>query len=199
MKLPLADCRRPLALPRRTPGRLAIDHRRSFAGLRQGLGFTLIEIMIVVAIIGLIAAMGAPSIGKALQKEGMRKAVSDVEDVFFSAREQAIFQNKKVAVIFYPNQNRFGVEGTSAGSDEGGTVVNHHSGKTLVATLPEGVQFAMLDIFRQDYVQSDWARVFFNPDGTADEAVIVLISKGRTQKITLEYATGLPVVSAVDQ
>ena len=68
-----------------------------------------------------------------------------------------------------------------------------------MATLPDGVEFGMLDIYRQDYVQSDWAKIFFSPDGTCDEAVIVLISKGRAQKITLEYATGLPVATAVDQ
>jgi prepilin-type N-terminal cleavage/methylation domain-containing protein len=151
--------------------------------------FTLIEIMIVVAIIGLLAAMGMPSLAKALQKEGMRKAVSDVQDVFFTARERAIISNQKVAAVFYPKERRFEAEG-------GG---NTHSGKTTSATLPDGVEFAMLDIFRQDYSQSDWAKVFFNPDGTSDEAVIVLISKGRAQKITLEYATGLPVVSSADQ
>ena len=37
--------------------------------------------MVVVAIIGLIAAMGLPSIIMALQKDGMRKAVSDVQDI----------------------------------------------------------------------------------------------------------------------
>ena len=57
----------------------------------------------------------------------------------------------------------------------------------------------MLDIFRQDYVESEWAKIFFNPDGTCDEAVIVLLSKGEREKITLEYATGLPVVSDVDR
>ena len=35
--------------------------------------FTLIEIMIVVAIIGLIAAMGVPSILQIFRKEGMRE------------------------------------------------------------------------------------------------------------------------------
>ena len=158
--------------------------------------FTLIEIMIVVGIIGLMAAMGVPSIVKALQKDGMRKAVSDVQDVFFSAREKAILTNQKTAAVFYPRERRFGVEGAAGG---GGTVVNTHSGKTVVATLPDGIEFGMLDIFRQDYVQSDWAKIFFNPDGTCDEAVIVLIGKGGSEKITLEYATGMPVTSDVDK
>jgi prepilin-type N-terminal cleavage/methylation domain-containing protein len=160
--------------------------------------FTLIEIMIVVAIIGLVAAMGVPALNKMWQKDGMRKAVSDVQDVFFSARERAIINNTKVAVVIYPSSadRRFGVEGTASNA---GTVVNSHSGKTLVATLPDGIEFGMLDIFRQDYSQSDPARIWFSPDGTCDEAVIILIGKGGAQKITLEYATGMPVVSGVDQ
>ena len=56
--------------------------------------------MIVVAIIGLIAAMGVPSILQIFRKEGMRKAVSDVKDVFAEARAQAILKNQKTASFF---------------------------------------------------------------------------------------------------
>jgi hypothetical protein len=56
-----------------------------------------------------------------------------------------------------------------------------------------------LDIFHRDYSQSEPARIFFNSDGTSDEAEIVLVYKGQRMRITLEYATGLPVVNNADQ
>jgi prepilin-type N-terminal cleavage/methylation domain-containing protein len=221
MKLPLADCRLPLACRNaavaqtgsllcrrlatcggRSAVKLPIDsrvrrRRASIFHLPSSIfadAFTLIEIMIVVGIIGLLAAMGAPALNKMLQKEGMRKALSDIEDVCFSAREQAIVFNKTTAVVFYPRERRFEVDGGG-----GGGGINVHSGKVTSATLPEGVELGMLDIFRRDYVQSDWAKIYFNSDGTCDEAVIVLIAKGQSEKITLEYATGMPTVSPVDQ
>jgi hypothetical protein len=59
----------------------------------------------------------------------------------------------------------------------------------------------MLEIYRQDYMLSEPALIYFNPDGTCDEAIIVIEAKGGTEseKITLEYATGMPTVTAVDQ
>jgi len=154
--------------------------------------FTLIEVMIVVAIMGLIAAMGVPSILQTFHKEGMRKAVSDVMDVCGEARARAILQNQKTAVIFYPSERRFGVDGAAGGK-------NASSGRVTSAVLPNGVELAMLDINLQDYGASPWARVFFNPDGTSDEMTLVLISRGEREKITLEFSTGLAFVSDVDK
>ena len=157
---------------------------------RRAAGFTLMEIMIVVAIIGLIAAMGLPAIMKALQKDGMRKALSDITDVCASARAKAIFSGQPVAVVFHPGDHVFSVEGGGPG---------HGSVYVASSQLPVDVEFAMLDINQQDYGASDWAKVFFYPNGTSDEMTVVLHDRMDWRKITLEFSTALTKVSDVDR
>ena len=152
-------------------------------------GFTLIEIMVVVAIMGLIMAMGVPSLLASLKKEGMRKAISDIQDVCAQARGQAIMQNRIVAVTFHPLDRSFSTDGGGAGA----------SGKVTSSALPQGVFFAMLDINLMDFGASDVAWVRFFPDGTSDEMTVVLHAKDQWRKITLEYSTGIPMLSDVDK
>ena len=152
--------------------------------------FTLIEIMIVVAIMGLIAAMGLPALMKVIQKEGMRKALSDVTDVCASARARAILLNQTIAVTFHPAARSFSVEG--GGAPGGGLLVSS-------SALPDGVEFAMLDINQQDFSASEWGKVRFFPNGTSDELTVVLHDKDAWHKITLEFATGMATVSDVDR
>jgi prepilin-type N-terminal cleavage/methylation domain-containing protein len=139
-----------------------------------GRAFTLIELMIVVAIVGLVAAMGMPSILQALRKDGMRKAVSDVNEVLENARAKAIYSGKTTEVTFRPLEKR--IESTA---------------------LPDGVDIAMLDINLLDYGASDEARVRFFPNGTCDELTLVLHFRDQWQKITLEFSTALASVAPV--
>ena len=152
--------------------------------------FTLIEMMVVVAIVGLMAAMGVPSLMQALQKEGMRKAVSELTDVCGAARAKAILQNRTVAVVFHPGEKSFAVEG--GGPGKGSTYVSE-------SKLPDSVEFAMLDINMQDFGASEWARVRFFANGTSDEMTLVLHDRAQWKKITLEFATAIANVSEVDR
>ncbi|HZL14274.1 MAG TPA: type II secretion system protein [Verrucomicrobiae bacterium] len=140
---------------------------------RRQKAFTLIEIMVVVAIIGLMAAIGIPSMLLQLKKEGMRKAVSDVKDVLTDARAKAILNNQITYVTFHPAEKK----------------LESSTGKS--ATLDDNVDIAMLDINLMDFSQSEVARVRFFPNGTSDELMLVLISGGQRMKITLEFSTGI--------
>jgi len=135
--------------------------------------FTLIEIMIVVAIIGLIAAMGIPSMLLMLQKDGMRKAASDVTELLGDARAQAILKNHNTYVSFRPADNR----------------LDSSIGKSV--TLPDGVAMEAIGINLMDYSQTEESRVWFFPNGTSDELTLVLHSGDEWRKITLEFSTAI--------
>jgi len=135
--------------------------------------FTLIEIMIVVAIIGLIAAMGVPSLLQMVQKEGMRKAVSDVTELLGDARADAILKGRNVYVSFRPADNR----------------LDSSLGKSVV--LPERVAMEAIGINLMDFSQTEESRVWFYPNGTSDELTLVLLSGTDRRKITLEFSTAI--------
>ena len=155
---------------------------------RSRSAYTLIELMIVVAIIGLVAAMGLPALDRMLMKRGMRKAVSDFTDVCLSARARAIFSGHTTSVIFRPPDRTFAAEG-------GGS--SHGSPYVASGQLPKDVDLAAFGINSLDFTESDFGRVFFYSDGTCDEMTLVLRSHGDEEKISLEYATGYPVVTDV--
>jgi type II secretion system protein H len=158
---------------------------------RRGAAFTLIELMIVIAIMGLIAAMGLPSLLKAMQKEGMRKALSDIHDCCEEARTRAIIYQTKVGVTFQPQTHAYSVTGGAA---------VHDSPYVKSAELPKGVSMDMLFIARLDYFDSpNPSTVWFYPNGTSDEMTIVLHDNTQSRMLTLEFATASLTVSDVNR
>ncbi len=145
---------------------------------RKSVGaFTLIEIMVVVAIMGIILAAGIPSLYTVLHKEGFRKAVSDVLEVCDAARSRAILKGTVTDIDFHP------MEGWCEVSS---------GGPARRANFADHATVEMLEINMQDCRTDDSVRVRFYPNGTSDEMTFVLRSdKNEWRRIDLEITTGL--------
>jgi type II secretion system protein H len=157
---------------------------------RASLGaFTLIEIMMVVAIIGLVMTMGVPGILRTKQQEPMRKAVNDVMEICSHARGQAILHGEPMAVIFHPQSKQIGLEPASPAGDSKPSASGAPS--LNFAQFADSITLDMLDINLLEYKDADEARVRFFPNGTSDEMTLILHSGDQYRKITLEVTTGL--------
>ncbi len=159
--------------------------------------FTLIEIMLVVALIALISTTAIPAIYQLSKKEGMRRAVQDLLDVCENARAQAVFSGKAVAIVFYPLERRFGISGSpmasvdpATGEAKAGPVAAPGTG--LTGGIPENITLEMLDVNQSEYKDSETAVVWFYPNGTCEELTINYRSeKGEFRWIKLEPATSM--------
>ena len=176
---------------------------RSATRLRAG--FTLIEIMIVIGIMGIIMTIGVPMVYKVFRKQPLTKAITDVVEVCSHARALAIMQARMVEVVFHPLDGRFEVAGASAPKKRRGdddifqtTSGPASSASGLSSQISNRVMIEMLDVNLTEYKNAEEARVRFYPNGTCDELTIILRSdENEWRKISYEVTTGLASVGSV--
>lgn len=143
-----------------------------FNGLTARSAFTLIEIMIVVAIMGMILLAGIPSLYRLMHKEGFRKTLSDIVEVCNDTRRDAIMNNRPSDFVLHPQ------DGTFEGAGKKGKI--------------ENASIELLEVNLLDYKSADVVHVRFFPNGTSDEMWLVLQSdKGEWCRIALEITTGM--------
>jgi len=182
--------------------------------------FTLIEIMVVVAIMAIVMTLAIPMIYQQLHPESMRKAVSEVMEACSHARARAILDGVQVDLVIRPADGQFDLSvGSSAppplpslggnqmfSPDVAGndwraapkpTARSGGEGDSFFPVKLSGKILVALGINGEDYSDDEEGRVRFYPNGTSDECSIVLISPtGEKRNITLEVVTALADVES---
>ena len=172
----------------------------------MGLGFTLIELMIVMGIVAIIIATGVPPFVNAMRKEGLRKAVSDVVEGCSHARAQAILRGVPAELLIRAEDGEISVRQSqprrSADAfDDGGSVGEPGTAQQSVsafrANLPDDIAVTLLYVNFQDQMEFPETRVRFFPNGTCDEFTVILSSATGEQKVSLDIVTGLAEVMVI--
>jgi general secretion pathway protein H len=137
-------------------------------------GFSLLEMILVLAIAGLLAALVLPSLPGALESARLRGSAGEVRATFTLARTLAVSEARNRSVAFDQERGEFGIEGD-----------------TRKGLLPEGIRMAAVrpgDAAEERGI----VRVRFYPDGSADEAVVALSSSGGgVLRVSVDPLTGM--------
>ena len=175
--------------------------------LRKERAFTLLEVMMVVAILGLMMAIGVPAILRTMHQGPLRKAVNDVMTICYNARAQAILHGVTTTVVFHPQSGEVALSSLAATNSTDGFAPEKPSGESSAAAtsgsalnstkFDDSIIVDMLDVNLSENKDAGEARVRFFPDGTSDEMTLIIHSGDQYRKITLEVTTGRASVEAI--
>ncbi len=176
-----------------------------------GDGFTLIEIMMVVGILGMVLAMGMPAFIRSIRRDPLRQAVSDIEEACSKARAAAILRGSPAELVIRAEGGQLNVvparedsaEQTAASVEALGQPAEPSADKAasqspvFSARLNENVAVTLLYVNLKDQMEAEETRVHFYANGTSDEFTMIVQAGNGMRKISLECVTALATVEVI--
>ena len=149
--------------------------------MRNNSGFTLIELAVIIAIVGVLAGIAVPSFVGWLPKYRLNSSADDIQAMVQNARLRAVKENAHVAVLFDPDND--GLDGDYLVFVDNDSDWNMDSGETMVA---RGEVASGIRIFGPIFTND---RFSFNSRGLCLEgkgSITLRNSKGRTKIVNIE-------------
>jgi prepilin-type N-terminal cleavage/methylation domain-containing protein len=180
--------------------------------------YTLIEILIVCAIIGIVMTMSIPMLYYKLHPDSMKAAVENMMEACSHARASAILNASPIDLVIragnpgepttlsiqaatYAKPAFAGEEVESPSvSGEDWRMPERRAGPSagnapinFSAKIPDSVAFELMEVNFQDAMEYEQVRVRFYPNGTSDEFKCLLFRPATNERrlITVEVVTGL--------
>lgn len=178
-------------------------------GRSRASGFTLFELLIVVALLSIVVAISLPSFLRAVRKSPLRQAMSDLEEACGSARMMAIMEGKPAEVVIRAADGAIQVrllQETAPSEEPVATAPLPNEGdgqqarastavSPLLIKLPPSVAFKRLVVNLEDMMDSEEARIRFFPNSTCDAFAATLLSDENEERtITFEITTARGIV-----
>ena len=175
---------------------------------RRSRGFTLIELILVVAIMVVVASIAAPAVHRTFAQQALQKGADRLRVAMGQARVKAIKNGEEYAVFFMPEGSWFGVapfysfpEQAQIAQKRQQFVTNGNYTDYEKDLMPRGVRFvagetamdgraaaAAADVGGAESLRS----ILFYPDGTSQDARIILQNdKGSVLQVELRGLTGI--------
>lgn len=134
-------------------------------------GFTLIEMLVVIVILGALIAVSAPAIDGILQASRLSSAADDVRNFLSSAQQLAVAQNVEVEVRLYESVSGTAADDTPRVRTLQTLALRTHDVGTVGDYKPEGAVLKLDDpliISGETQLSSLLGRTFKTADAAAD-------------------------------
>jgi general secretion pathway protein H len=141
-------------------------------------GFTLFEVMIVLVLMALIAAVSAPLLSKGLGRAEAKGSAQDVAAALRRARSEAVVRNAEVVLTVDVNQRSLRIDGVETRS------------------LPAKLQIELFTA-QTEQISADSGNIRFFPDGSSTGGEIVLADGRSKFHVQVDWLTGR--VSVIDE
>lgn len=165
--------------------------RRRSGSARQGAGFTLAELVVVLTIVAILFFALVPAIGGMVKSARERTALRGIVGLLNYARTDAVTKGRLVRVVCDTGEGTLWAEAQVDPSVDRSEFDRLRVLGRAVVRVPETLAITGLTISGGDAAAESGAQIYFYPDGRTDGAVLAMVSQsGREVLIQLSPATG---------
>lgn len=135
-------------------------------------GFTLLELLVVLSIIGLLSALSVPRLAGSIGSTNLKTAAADTAAVFRYARNQAVGSRNTVRCKIGPDRKTIVVQPDTPETDSEDEQLFQK-----VYTAPDGIEITVekeTDFYRDGQELSSF---LFHPDGSSSGGEVTIIDK----------------------